>query len=174
MLPGTMEKRAMNWNNQSCANEDPRETFALVESLAASRLCEGLEWEEVAILAAEARLRRFGPLREAVSEGSRASDIYVVVKGRFIVLLPSQQLDSHGSGAIVNLDSFICGDCFGHGGLVDEVSAPASIIATEPSEVISLSLDAIDSFVAEHARRAAIIFRNLFAIQTRRLSLLSG
>lgn len=150
------------------------EASRLVEDLAASTIFAGLGWDDVATLARHAQSRNHKPLSEALSEGERARDLNVVVRGRFVVLLPSGQLHRHGAGAVVNLDSFVAGDCFGHGGLVGDVVAPASIIATEPSQVIAIPLAALRAHAGEDARVGRAIYRNLFEIQTRRLVALSG
>lgn len=153
---------------------DANHAVNLVESLAASAIFAGLDWEDIARLAQHAEWCTYTPLEEALVEGERPRELNVVVRGRFIVLLPSQQLDRHGAGAVVNLDSFVSGDCFGHSGLVDDVVAPASIIATEESETIAIPLAALVERATEDARIGRIIYSNLFAIQTRRLVLLAG
>lgn len=171
MTPGAIDYRMNSHASQTVRSENGE---FLVEALAASSLCAGLEWADVAVLARHAEVRRFAPLKEAITEGQQPHELYVVISGRFVVLLPSQQLDKHGAGAIVNLDSFVAGDCFGHTGLVEDLAAPASIIATERSEAVAIPLPAIGAVTADDHRVGRTIYGNLFAIQTRRLALLTG
>lgn len=171
MTPGAIEHHV---NIQSSQRTLVDHAEFMVEALAASTLCEGLEWAEVAMLARHAEMRDFSSLNEVVAEGERPRELHVVVRGRFIALLPSQQLDKHGAGAIVNLDSFVAGDCFGQSGLVGDCVAPAAIIATERSEALAIPLAALERVANADQNVGRAIYRNLFAIQTRRLALLSG
>ena len=147
---------------------DQQSQLTIIEGLACSALCRGLTHTEVATLADGATLRQYRPLNEAIAEGQSANYIEVVLSGRFIVLLPTQHLDERGHGAVVDLHTFVPGDCFGEQALVNDQTACASIIASERSLTVSLRASQLDSLLKRHPALGRKVYRNLFRISAER------
>ena len=145
----------------------------LHEGLASSRLCTNLGAEAVLALAELARPRRYAALQEAVTEGQTRRDVEIVTGGRFVVLLPSEQIDLHASGTF-NLHLYLSGDCFGLSGMVDGAPAAASVIASEPSTTISIPIADLRRTLDGDPLTAAIVYKNLFAMQSWRLEALGA
>lgn len=61
------------------------------------------------------------------------------------------------------------GDCFGEYSLVDAQPASASVVALDPSVLLTLSRTTFDQLAATHDKLAKMIYRNLLGILIRRL-----
>ena len=145
----------------------------LAEGLASSGLCANLGTEAVLALSRLARQKTYAALQEAVTEGQTVSEIEIVTSGRFVVLLPSAQIDLHASGSF-NLHLYLAGDCFGLSGLAGIAPASVSVIASDASSTISIPIAGFRRVLDGDDSSAAIVYRNLFAMQSRRLDALSA
>ena len=147
--------------------------WQLSEGLASSKLCANLGTDAVLALSRVARPKSYAALQEAVTEGQSLTEVEIVTGGRFVVLLPSAQIDLHASGSF-SLHLYLAGDCFGLSGLAGNAPASASLIASEPSTTISIPVAALRAILDGDATSAAIVYRNLFDMQSQRLYALSA
>ncbi|MDH3645272.1 MAG: cyclic nucleotide-binding domain-containing protein [Gammaproteobacteria bacterium] len=144
----------------------------LLDWLAESPIFEGLGQTALRAFAHGCELRSFDALDEAIVEGELPAALNIVISGRFIVLLPSERLTRLGDNAMLSLDSYIVGDSFGEAALIEdnELPASASVVATEAAQVLSISRDTFERVTTADGRIGSVVYRNLFGLQTRRLS----
>ncbi len=156
-------------------NAEQRRQSRLFRGLASSGLFAQLTDDAVRALAGMARVKSYIALQEAVTEGQSGTEVEIVTSGRFVVLLPSEQIDLHASGSF-NLHLYLPGDSFGLWGLAAAAPAPAtaSIIASEPSTTIAIPTAGLRRVLDGDHTAAAVVYRNLFAIQTGRLGALGA
>ncbi|NNF67564.1 MAG: cyclic nucleotide-binding domain-containing protein [Gammaproteobacteria bacterium] len=147
----------------------------IIDWLAGCEIFSGLGPGALNKFASSSELLSFEPLTEAVIEGEAPDAINIVVSGRFVVLLPCEKLTRLGDSGMMSLDCYLSGDSFAEAALIDDpLPATASIVATEKSDVLSISREKFLEIIAGDARIGQIVFRNLFAIQTRRLGNLAA
>lgn len=148
---------------------------SMVEWLGHSPVFDGLGPDSLSAFARCSEVRSYAALEEVLVEGTTPECMYIVLSGRFIVLLPGDRLARYGDSAMVSLDSYVSGDSFGEQALIEGGSpAVASVVATEPSEVLAIDRVSFDHIVGSESRIAQVVFRNLFDIQTRRLAAISS
>lgn len=139
--------------------------LSIMEGLANSRMCSGLGRAEIAALAERAQLRSYRPFSEAVAEGQSAGCVEIVLRGRFIALLPGDQLDAIGGVAMIDLKTFIPGDCFGEHNLVQPRAAAVSVVAAETSHTVCIDAASLAELLEKHATVGQQVYRNLFQIR---------
>jgi CRP-like cAMP-binding protein len=61
------------------------------------------------------------------------------------------------------------GDCFGEYSLIDQQPTSASVIATQPGELIKITKPAFDAILQDNDRIAKIVYFNILRILIRRL-----
>lgn len=148
---------------------------SMVEWLSRSPVFNGLGPDSLSAFARCSEVRSYAALEEALIEGATPEYMSIVLSGRFIVLLPGERLARYGDSAMVSLDSFLVGDSFGEQALIEGGSpAVASVVATEPSDVLAIDRASFDHIAGGESRIAQVVFRNLFEIQTRRLAAISS
>ncbi len=149
-------------------------TESIENRLAACRIFSGLSTGTLKRLAKKVEIRSYAALEEAAVEGEVSTGLHVVISGRFVVLLPSHQLTRYGDNAMLSLECFVTGDSFGESALADDMLPdPASIVATEPSQVLVLSRKNFERIADSDAAAGFAVYRNLFQLQSRRIAALS-
>jgi CRP-like cAMP-binding protein len=108
--------------------------------------------------------RRSVPAGHAFLEkGARNDCIYIVCKGQV-------RVERLGAGEAVPLAIFGVGQSFGEMSFMGDSPAIASVIATEPTDVIVLSRQSINGMIEGFAALAAKFWRNLALILKERLA----
>jgi CRP-like cAMP-binding protein len=69
----------------------------------------------------------------------------------------------------VQLNTLNAGDCFGEYSLIDQQPTSASVIATQPGELIKIPKPAFDAVLQTNDRIAKTIYHNILRILIQRL-----
>jgi CRP-like cAMP-binding protein len=111
-----------------------------------------------------------------IEKGQAGSALYVILKGEFEVDLPlgvyvpqqtAEQVDRRMSK--VQLNTLNVGDCFGEYSLIDQQPTSASVIATQPGELLKITKPAFDAVLQTNDRIAKMIYHNILRILIQRL-----
>ncbi|MBT8143526.1 MAG: cyclic nucleotide-binding domain-containing protein [Gammaproteobacteria bacterium] len=137
------------------------DALQVIEGLASSTMCAGLDHDDLFELSTLAALRRYKALDEAVAEGSPLTSLQVVCSGRFIVLLPSHSLRNFRENTTVSLASFVPGDSLGVDGLAMAQKADVSVIASEAATTVELPLVPLIELLERKPALGARLYRNL-------------
>lgn len=144
----------------------PEEILAV---LANTALATGLTGTELAPLLATAEVQTVAPGQVVIAEGHSGDTLYVVLQGRLNVVLRADS-ETHPSRVTdIHLNTLQPGDCFGEYSLIDAKPASASVVALDPSVLLTLTRTAFDQVAAAHDKLAKMIYRNLLGILIRRL-----
>jgi CRP-like cAMP-binding protein len=102
--------------------------------------------------------------------------LYIILRGQFEVDLPlgvyvPQQIGSQVERRMtkVQLNTLNEGDCFGEYSLIDQQPTSASVIATQPGELIKITKPAFEAILETNDHVAKIIYGNILRILIRRL-----
>ena len=114
------------------ANRQAAELAPLVAIVRGSVLFEDEELPGLEAIAAQATRLAVKKDETVVREGDRAADIYLIVSGRFDVIAAGE------AGVSKKVNELSPGDHFGEVGVLANLPRTASVIATEPAEVLEI------------------------------------
>jgi ATP-binding cassette subfamily B protein len=132
------------WQEQTGGVTGPIPTFGGQEALRLMQvpLFAGLDGDVAAALANRLSVERFAPGSVIVNEGERGTTMYIVDRGTAEVLVH----DTSGQRRLADLRA---GDYFGEMALLYDVPRTATVRATSPLQVLSLSREDLDELL-EH------------------------
>ena len=147
-----------------------------LRALANVAVFQGLTPDEVKRFHDAAQRVTFNKTETVIEKGQTGSALYIILKGQFEVGLPlgvyvSQQVGGHVERRTskVQLNTLMEGDCFGEYSLIDQQPASASVIATQPGELIQVTKAAFDAILQANDRVAKIVYYNILRILIERL-----
>ena len=105
-----------------------------------------------------------------IQEGQLRKALHIILRGQVKVFL-LRYLEGEGESKIteVPLAAMEEGDCFGEFSLFDEKPASASVIATQPGELVKLTKPVFDSILETNDHIAKTIYHNLVQILITRM-----
>jgi CRP-like cAMP-binding protein len=105
-----------------------------------------------------------------IQEGQLRKALHIILKGQVKVFL-LRYIEGRNDPRIteVPLAALDEGDCFGEFSLFDEKPASASVIATQPGELIKLTKPVFDSILETNDRIAKTIYHNFVQILVLRM-----
>jgi ATP-binding cassette subfamily B protein len=132
------------WQEQTGGVTGPIPTFGGQEALRLMQvpLFAGLDGDVAAALANRLAVERYAPGSVIVNEGERGTTMYIVDRGTAEVLVQ----DTSGQRKLADLRA---GDYFGEMALLYDVPRTATVRATSPLQVLSLSREDLDELL-EH------------------------
>ena len=100
--------------------------------------------------------RRSAPRGSMImAEGGRVDSLYIVISGRLKVMM------GEADGKEVILSILGPGEMFGEMGLIDENPRSATVLAIEPCELLAVTRQAFNKFLAENTEMAMTVIRVL-------------
>jgi CRP/FNR family transcriptional regulator, cyclic AMP receptor protein len=154
------------------------ETF---RALANAEIFKGLTPDEIKIFYDASQRVTFDKPAALIEKGQAGSALYIILKGEFEVDLPlgvyvPQQTGNQVERRMskVQLNTLNEGDCFGEYSLIDQQPTSASVIATQPGELIKITKPAFDAILQADDRIAKTIYYNILQILIRRLRKLNA
>ena len=147
-----------------------------LRTLANAEIFKGLTHDEVKIFYdASERLTCEKPTT-LIEKDQAGLALYIILKGQFEVDLPvGVYIPQQTRGQVehrmskVQLNMLNEGDCFGEYSLIDQQPTSASVIATQPGELIKITKPAFDAILQANDRIAKTIYFNILQILIRRL-----
>ena len=137
---------------------------------------KGLTPDEVKLFYDTSQRVTFNKADTVIEKGQTGSALYIILKGQFEVDLPlgvyvPQQVGGQVERRTskVQLNTLKEGDCFGEYSLIDQQPASASVIATQPGELIQVTKAAFDAILQANDRVAKIVYYNILHILIERL-----
>jgi len=113
---------------------------------------------------------RFKEADTLIKEGQANSTLYIIIKGQVEVFLPEQNQDKkYKRPTEVKLAILNEGACFGEYSLIDSEPASASVIATQPGELIKITKLDLNNVLKNNDRIAKTIYHNMLQILIKRL-----
>ncbi len=133
--------------------------------LSNSELFEGLTIDDLKKLYRYCQKVEFKETDTLIKEGQIVSALYIIIKGQAEVLLPKQskRLET------VKLAIKKVGGFFGEYSLIDSKPSSASIIATQPGELVKITNSDLDTVLKTNDRIAKTIYLNILRVLIRRL-----
>ncbi len=131
---------------------------------------KGLTSDELNKFSTYCQKVRFKETDTLIKEGQTNSTLYIIIKGQVEVFLPEQNRDKEYKRptkvklAILNEGAF-----FGEYSLIDSESASASVIATQPGELIKITKSDLNNVLENNDRIAKTIYFNILQILIKRL-----
>jgi CRP/FNR family transcriptional regulator, cyclic AMP receptor protein len=101
----------------------------LLTTLRSVTIFAGLSEEHLAALISDCQQLDFAPGELLLEQGTPASDIYIIIKGRVSVFL-------NQGGNIINITEFGPGDCVGEVSVIGILNHTASVKALEQTAVL--------------------------------------
>lgn len=142
----------------------------VMEWLENSPVFEGLSRTDLERFLPSLQIMNFNPLDEVIGEGQVSAALYIIVDGRFLVLLSSDCYEKSFDGAsTVQLDTFEPGDCFGEYSLIDRKPASASVVSAQEGRALRLPRHVFESVLMSDYRIAKTVYFNLLQVMTGRL-----
>ena len=149
--------------------------------LANAEIFKGLTHDEIKIFYDASQRVTFDKPATLIEKGQAGSALYIILKGEFEVDLPlgvyvPQQTGNQVERRMskVQLNALNEGDCFGEYSLIDQQPTSASVIATQPGELIKITKPAFDAILQADDRIAKTIYYNILQILIRRLRKLNA
>lgn len=130
----------------------------LVAAVDSSRLAEGLDAAQAAVLAGLVSLQRFEPRQVLAAEGSVDDRLYVVVEGQLSV---ARNLGTPEEAVLVLLGP---GDFAHELSFLDGTPRYATLLATTAASVLVLPREQLESLIDTHPRILYAVMRNIVRV----------
>ena len=147
-----------------------------LRALATTEIFKGLTPDEVKRFHDSSQRVTFNKADAVVEKGQTGSALYIILKGQFEVDLPLGGYvypqgggQRGGSMTRVQLNTLNEGDCFGEYSLIDQQPASASVIATQPGELLKITKPAFDAILQSDDRVAKAVYHNVLHLLIKRL-----
>ena len=147
-----------------------------LRTLATTEILKGLTPDEVKLFYDSSQRVTFNKADAVIEKGQTGSALYIILKGQFEVDLPlGVYVPQQAGGQVerrttkVQLNTLKEGDCFGEYSLIDQQPASASVIATQPGELIQVTKAAFDAILQANDRVAKTVYHNILRILIERL-----
>jgi CRP-like cAMP-binding protein len=147
-----------------------------LRTLASVAVFKGLTPDEVKLFYHTSQRVTFNKAETLIEKGQTGSALYIILKGQFEVDLPlgvyvPQQVGGQVERRTskVQLNTLKEGDCFGEYSLIDQQPASASVIATQPGELIQVTKATFDAILQANDRVAKIVYYNILRLLIERL-----
>ena len=142
----------------------------VMEWMERSPVFEGLSRTDLQRFMPSLQIMNFHPLDEVIGEGQVSAALYIIVEGRFLVLLSSDCYEKSVDGtSTVQLDTFEPGDCFGEYSLIDRLPASASVVSAQEGRALRIPRHVFESVLMADYRIAKTVYFNLLQVMTGRL-----
>jgi CRP-like cAMP-binding protein len=147
-----------------------------VRALVNAEIFNGLTQDEVKLFYDASQRVAFEKAATLIEKGQAGSALYIILKGEIEVDLPlgvyipqqtGEQVERRMSK--VQLNTLKAGDCFGEYSLIDLQPTSASVIATEPGELLKITKAAFDAVLQTNDRIAKVVYHNILRILIQRL-----
>ena len=147
-----------------------------LRALANAKRFKGLTHDEVKIFYDSSERLTCEKPTTLIEKNQAGLVLYIILKGQFEVDLPvgvyiPQQTRGQAEHRMskVQLNTLNEGDCFGEYSLIDQQPTSASVIATQPGELIKITKPVFDAILQANDRIAKTIYFNILQILIRRL-----
>jgi CRP/FNR family transcriptional regulator, cyclic AMP receptor protein len=134
----------------------------LLTTLRSVTIFAGLSEEHLAALISDCQQLDFAPGDLLIEQGTPASDIYIIIKGRVSIFL-------NKGGKVVNVTEFGPGDCVGEVSVIGILNHTASVKALEPTAVLVFAKKLLMDFFHTDARLFSLVILNIARELARRL-----
>jgi CRP/FNR family transcriptional regulator/CRP/FNR family cyclic AMP-dependent transcriptional regulator len=142
----------------------------IVDILAKVAVFQGLTRDDLKLFANKSRKLSFQERDILIQERNLESALYILIKGKLKVFLPLEMEGKKEHRVTqVSLDFLKEGNCFGEYSLIDHKPVSASIMATEPGELIQLQGTDFHEIVGKDDRIARTVYENMLRILIKRL-----
>lgn len=143
----------------------------VIDWLVQSQVFSNLNETDLRPFLEKLRIMNFKPMDEVISQGKFSSALYIVTAGRFLVLRDEAPKVHYATNEddLIELDTFIKGQCFGEYSLIDKQVASANVVAAERSQAVQISKPTFDSIMMSDYRIAKTVYYNLLRLLTARL-----
>ena len=147
-----------------------------LRALANAKIFKGLTHDEVKIFYDSSERLTCEKPTTLIEKNQAGLALYIILKGQFEVDLPvGVYIPQQTRGQVehrmskVQLNTLNEGDCFGEYSLIDQQPTSASVIATQPGELIKITKPVFDAILQANDRIAKTIYFNILQILIRRL-----
>lgn len=143
----------------------------VIDWLTESQVFSGLSTADLRPLLQNIRIMNFKPMDEVIAKDGYSAALYIVTAGRFMVLRPEsfQVHPATTADELVEMDTFVKGQCFGEYSLIDRQPASASVVAAERSQAVQIPRMAFEATMMADYRVAKTVYHNLLLLLTARL-----
>jgi len=141
----------------------------MAEILSHVEVFSGLTRDDLKLISKECERVRFTEGEIMIEVGKPSAAFYVLTKGQVKVILPERiegVKDRRASEIILN--TLNEGDCFGEYSLIEKRPGSASVIGSQPGEVLKLEKSRFEDLMMND-RIGKTVYRNLLRILIRRL-----
>ncbi|MBA3018017.1 MAG: cyclic nucleotide-binding domain-containing protein [Proteobacteria bacterium] len=141
----------------------------MLSILRETRVFQGLSEEHLNLISSCGNLVTFVKGETIIREGQQGHPLFVVVKGQVEVVLPRQVTgQSIDRGTRIKISDVRPGYCIGEFSLIDKKPASASVIASEPCELIEISRPDWEKIINSSDELAKNIYKNMLLIVIKR------
>ncbi len=142
----------------------------VMEWMERSQVFDGLSRTDLEKFLPSLKIMNFNPLDEVIGEGQVSAALYIIVEGKFLVLLSSDCYEKSVDGtSTVQLDAFEPGECFGEYSLIDRKPASASVVSAQEGRALRIPRHVFESVLMADYRIAKTVYFNLLQVMTGRL-----
>jgi CRP/FNR family transcriptional regulator, cyclic AMP receptor protein len=134
----------------------------LLATLRSVTIFAGLNEEHLAALISDCEQLNFAPGELLIREGTPASDIYVIIKGRVSVFLEKD-------GRVVPITEFGAGDCVGEISVIGILNHTASVKALQETAVLVFAKKLLMDIFHTDPRLFSLVILNIARELARRL-----
>ena len=147
-----------------------------LRALANVEVFTGLTRDEIKLFHDSSQRVTFNKADTVIEKGQIGSALYIILTGQFEVDLPlgvyvPQQTGSQVERRTtkVQLNTLNAGDCFGEYSLIDQQPVSASVIATQPGELVRITKPAFDAILQANDHIAKTVYYNVLHLLIKRL-----
>ncbi len=131
---------------------------------------KGLKNDDLKIIYPYCQKVRFRETDTLINEGQISSTLYIIIEGQAEVFLPEQNNENECERPTkVKLTILNKGGFFGEYSFVDSKPASASVVATQPGELIKITKLDLNNVLKDYDCIAKTIYLNMLQILIRRL-----
>jgi CRP-like cAMP-binding protein len=142
----------------------------IVDVLAGVAVFQGLTRDDLKLFANKSRMLSFKERDILIQEGEAESALYILIKGKLKVFLPQEMRGKKEHRVTqVSLNLLKEGDCFGEYSLIDHKQVSASVMVSEPGELIQIQGTDFHEIVDKNDRIARTVYENMLRILIKRL-----
>lgn len=150
--------------------DQPLSDDKTVQILLHTKVFQGLTPEDLQLFCRYFQKVKFKENDILIQEGQLRKALHVILRGQVkVFLLRYIEGRKHHRLTEVPLAELDDGDCFGEFSLFDEKPASASVIATQPGELIRLTKPVFDSILETNDRIAKVVYHNFVQILISRM-----
>jgi formate hydrogenlyase transcriptional activator len=141
----------------------------VLEILQQAKIFQGLSDEYMGMIFTRGDLIDYNQNDVIIEEGQTGHPLYIIVEGQVEVFLPKKKkYYTQERPTKVKLNHLVSGDCIGEYSLIDNEPASASVAATEPCKIFTITRKDFLEILNSSDYLAKIIYKNMLKVLIKR------